>query len=334
MDRFYSGNVSETPPLPAAAGAIGYPRSGNPGTSTPATTAGAYWYYMITEEILNVIAGAPGLTPDHLDLTQLRKALDALYMPKSASLSSSVRGAFSSLFGSATGASSLASYSIAEIVVGDGSGNKQTIGSVSGSIDMATAGAGGLDTGVVAASTWYNAFVIAKADGSKALMASLSATAPNLPSGYTKWARIGSFRTDATANKFPLGFRQYGRRVRYSVVGGSNVPTLPSMASGTSVPFWTPVAISAFVPPNASSIALSLVCGNIAGASQWFAAAPSNNYPTTYPYSTPVGFGSSNTNGIGICLSAEFNIEGPNIYWGGTANAPASLLCYGWEENL
>lgn len=77
MDRFYSGNVSGTAPTPAAAGAVGYPRPGNPGTGTPATKPGPYWYHMVTEELRKVITDA-GMTPDHLNLSQLSAAIRSL----------------------------------------------------------------------------------------------------------------------------------------------------------------------------------------------------------------------------------------------------------------
>lgn len=74
MDRTYlSGAVGSAPTAPASPSS-GYPTAGNPSTGVPATKPGPYWYYMITEEIRNVIAGA-GLTPTQGDVTQLVNAI-------------------------------------------------------------------------------------------------------------------------------------------------------------------------------------------------------------------------------------------------------------------
>jgi hypothetical protein len=73
-------------------------------------------------------------------------------------------------------------------------------------VDFSSSGAvNKLDTGTIAASTWYHVFVIAKADGTTGGLASLSATAPTLPSGYTVFRRVGSVLTDSSAHI--LGFK-------------------------------------------------------------------------------------------------------------------------------
>ena len=47
-------------------------------SAVPPTNPGAWWFHMITMELLNVIAAA-GITPDGTVLTQLKAALDVLY---------------------------------------------------------------------------------------------------------------------------------------------------------------------------------------------------------------------------------------------------------------
>jgi hypothetical protein len=59
---------------------------------------------------------------------------------------------------------------------------------------------GSLDTGALAANTWYHAFVIKRLDtGVVDALISLSATAPTLPTGYTVFRRVGSMRTNGSA---------------------------------------------------------------------------------------------------------------------------------------
>jgi hypothetical protein len=80
MDRVYDSGVSATPTDLPVAPETGYPIAGDPLTATPATKPGAYWFYMITESLRNLIVDA-GLTPDHEDLTLLTDAVNAKVAP-------------------------------------------------------------------------------------------------------------------------------------------------------------------------------------------------------------------------------------------------------------
>jgi hypothetical protein len=65
-------------------------------------------------------------------------------------------------------------------------------------------GNGALDTGALAANTWYHAFLIKRMDtGLVDVLMSLSATAPTLPTNYTKKRRVGSFCTDGSGFLLP-----------------------------------------------------------------------------------------------------------------------------------
>lgn len=70
-------------------------------------------------------------------------------------------------------------------------------------------GNGCLDTGTVANSTWYHIFLIERTDtGVVDALCSTSATSPTYPTGYTVKRRIGSIKTDGSANI--LAFTQVG----------------------------------------------------------------------------------------------------------------------------
>ena len=59
---------------------------------------------------------------------------------------------------------------------------------------------GALDTGTIANNTWYHAFVIRNPTSSVVdVLVSTSATAPTLPTGYTQFRRIGSMKTNGSA---------------------------------------------------------------------------------------------------------------------------------------
>lgn len=68
---------------------------------------------------------------------------------------------------------------------------------------------GGLDTGTEAASTWYHVWLIARPDtGVVDVLFSTSATAPTMPTNYTKKRRIGAvYNTSTSAIR---AFTQYG----------------------------------------------------------------------------------------------------------------------------
>lgn len=82
-------------------------------------------------------------------------------------------------------------------------------------IDCGTTGVNGLDTGTLANDSWYNAFLIMKADGTVAALASASASAPSMPGGYTYKRRIGSFKTGGASQI--ITFKQKGDEFLWNV---------------------------------------------------------------------------------------------------------------------
>jgi hypothetical protein len=86
---------------------------------------------------------------------------------------------------------------------------------VAGTINFATVGANGLDAGALASNTPYHIFAIGKTDGSTALLASLSASSPTMPSGYTLKRRIMSIKTAVGAATIP-NFIQAGDEFLWS----------------------------------------------------------------------------------------------------------------------
>jgi hypothetical protein len=61
-------------------------------------------------------------------------------------------------------------------------------------------GNGGIDTGAIANSTWYHFYVIRRPDtGVVDVIFSTSASAPTLPASYTQYRRIGSGKTNGSA---------------------------------------------------------------------------------------------------------------------------------------
>ena len=72
----------------------------------------------------------------------------------------------------------------------------------------AGSGGGSLDTGSIAADTWYHVFLIIKSDGTSDVLISTSLTSPTLPSGYSYKRRLGSLLMDGSAHI--TAFQQFG----------------------------------------------------------------------------------------------------------------------------
>lgn len=67
------------------------------------------------------------------------------------------------------------------------------------------AGAGSLDTGTIAANTWYHVFIIRKdSTGNCDFLLSLSANSPTMPTGWTHFRRIGSILTNGSSQITPF----------------------------------------------------------------------------------------------------------------------------------
>lgn len=291
-------------------------------TVPPASEAEAGIIKLAT--LAQVLAGVGGgsVTPETL-------ATRLAALPAPAVITGSARN----LAMSATGLSALVSMTAEELIVKDATGNTKLISGLALSASTAAMGAGGLDTGAIAGSTWYAVWAIAKTDGTAALLLSLSATAPTLPAGYSYMARVGWIRTDATANKYPLAFKQVGRRVQYIVGPGTNVAALPLLASGVAgdaiTPAYVSVAVGNAIPPSAVAIVVGLY-NNTAQASALVAPSPAYGSFATPANPPIIAMAPANAAGMSTHISSMV-LESSNIYWASAA-VTAKLFCSGWED--
>jgi hypothetical protein len=243
-----------------------------------------------------------------------------------------IQGDFKNLQGSATGVDSHVTYTADQLVLQSATSQFTTIG----------AGINGLDTGTIAASTWYSVWAIYNpTTAAYAGLLSLNTTSPTLPTGYTFYCRLGWIQTDSTANKYPLSFKQYNRDVTLVVLSTGNVTGAVLIASGasgavgnsspTSTATWTAFPLTTNVPTTASKIKI-LLRGS---GSATVIAAPNPNYGGYANTSNPPLC--IQTSGAELhCVMAEFAIETPGspaIYYanlGGTGY----LFQLGWSDNL
>lgn len=127
----------------------------------------------------------------------------------------------------------------------------QALSSVNLTVDITTSGANGLDTGTEASSTWYSIWVIYNPTTSTtAGLLSTSATAPTMPSGYTKKRRVGWVRNDASSNF--LKFYQIGDWWWWD----DDIQVLNTVTPATT---YTDVDCSSAAPPTAELLNLALL---------------------------------------------------------------------------
>ena len=126
-------------------------------------------------------------------------------------------------------------------------------------IDITKNGLNGLDTGTLAANTWYYVFAVSSDSSSlpSGCLLSLGRTTPLLlPNGYVNYRRIGSVKTIATdVLLLPMQQENKGRR-RTTFYTGDEVPR-QVVTDGLTTDAFVPVSITS-APPTASEVSLGV----------------------------------------------------------------------------
>lgn len=223
---------------------------------------------------------------------------------------------FSGLALSATGTNASVAIAANELLLRGADGSPHLVSGVSLSLNTAGTGANGLDTGTLAASTWYAVWVISNGTTTATLL-SLSSTAPTMPSGYTHKARVGWIRTDSTANKHPARFTQFGRRVDYAPATGTNLTAYPTLFSGSTS---GPASLASFIPATAG-----VVRGLVQYSATNTASISSEDGAQLYIFDSGTG---------PAALRSPFEvITRTRAIVVGSSGAAAGLVV-GWEDNL
>lgn len=103
--------------------------------------------------------------------------------------------------------------------------------------------AGGLDTGAIAANTWYHTYLIKRPDtGVVDALYSLNASAPSLPANYTLKRRIGAMKTNGSSQW--TKFFQYGDLFLWDVMV-KDVNTTISISTAQLFTLSVPTGINA-----------------------------------------------------------------------------------------
>ncbi len=284
---------------------------GSPAGGVPATLVSDAWLNDVQESICQVIERS-GIELQKGEPEQLADAIAVLIASESVQ---GIGGAFADLRLGATGLNYLTTITARELLVKDAAGRLKVLSAVNLTANASTSGAGGLDTGALAASTWYAVWVIWNGANAAALL-SLSDTAPTLPAGYTHKARVGWIRTDDTGNKYPLGFGQAGRTVRWGGLLGYLVSH-----TGTDV-YTASVAWGTQAPPTAVELEVSV------------GAMPTTGFSYA---SVSLASAWSGQAGNDFRSIARFIPNGPTFVFTGynsEAGGVARAGVYGWEDAL
>lgn len=209
-----------------------------------------------------------------------------------------------------------------EIILQNTSGLSRRFTSINLTVDITASGANGLDTGSEAVDTWYYTWVIAKADGTKAGLLSVSSTAPTMPSGYTFMALVGAARNDSGEDFIP--FRQEARSVRFDAVQTVKDGSFTAAA-------WTAQSITSFAPTTAKAV--HLVGGTEVGASMGVSPR-SDGHAGSYFRAASTGGTNINMGGVFPTIRSNFNdlsIRYEDTIYYFVDNAAATLVMNGWE---
>jgi hypothetical protein len=200
---------------------------------------------------------------------------------------------------------------------------------VSTTLNSATSGANGLDTGSIANNTWYYVYIIYNpTTTTTAVLMSASATSPTLPSNYTYSSGvIGAVITDGSAHF--LGFIQRGRIWQYTV--GNNLSNLPTVISGTSgnvsTPTYTSYSLSSYCP-TAVAGSVSFV---VNGTNAIVIVAPNGSYGSNTSTSNPPPVVLSTPTPMSVPYLME--LESSNVYYASNGSA-SGLFVQGFTLNI
>lgn len=166
----------------------------------------------------------------------------------------------------ATTPNSVLDISATELVVRNSDGLPVLLSNVSTSVNIATSGAGGLDTGTEANSTWYYVWLVYNGSTVSGLL-SVSATTPTMPSGYTYKALVGCVRNKSSGNFVKM--RSVGPRVYQEPIA------VLSNVAPTSAQTFQNLSIASGCPP--AAVMVSAVFGIVSNAFEHFGVMADTN---------------------------------------------------------
>lgn len=177
-------------------------------------------------------------------------------------------------------------------------------------------GNGSLDTGAIAANTWYHVHQIKNlSSGAVDYLVSLSPTAPTMPAGYTIFRRIGSMKTNGSSQW--LGFTQVGDEFIWSAGTTDNSTSRTSATLITlSVPTGIIVTALMNVLTNGSAGYGSVYPADLTSYSGMFVSGTHNATVTQY----------------GDFLQLRTNTSAQVYVQDSSASHTTNIYTYGWID--
>jgi hypothetical protein len=188
---------------------------------------------------------------------------------------------------------------------------------------------GGLDTGTKANSTWYHCYAIYNPTTlASDFLFSTGATTPTvLPSGYTKFKRLGSIKTDGSGNI--LGFFQNGTyfflKIPVIDFSGTSTTTLALVTLSTPLGIKTIAILSATIFASAGNTRGLRIFSGDASDQAVSSSCWNGVYLASSGSTTDIITGSGNTL-VPTSLSSQ-------VFHEASASASVSILTQGWIDN-
>ena len=204
--------------------------------------------------------------------------------------------------------------------------------SISVTIDLTVSGVNGLDTGSIVSSNWYHIYLISNG-AITAGLASLSSTAPTLPTGYVFALRVGAMLTDSSSHLYRT--IQRGSCGAYVITPATNTATFPFLSDTGGTSTWTAYAVGGVSIPSTST-GVNLVAGSNynSQSSGTMGVAPNGSYatPSTSATGNPSYLSSAVGNGNNSkTYPLTIILETNSIYvWGTSTND--KVFVSGWRD--
>lgn len=245
MYRIDDATAATSLPTPEGAGTEGYFTEGNPATGTPATKVRASWLNMLQEELCAILAAA-GITRSKTSYNQINSALQKMYAP--------IVGATRNASMTVAAAAATATFTADEIIVATALGGQTfKISSFSQTINLATTGAGGMDTGSAPTSGYVGLYAgYNPSTGTRTLFARNATSTvlgsvyggSNAPAGYTATSLVSVWPTNGSGQL--IAGAQVDR--------GISIPFVTVLTTSTTQASPTALSVSSAVPMNARKV--------------------------------------------------------------------------------
>jgi hypothetical protein len=310
MFRIDDATAATSLPAPETAGTEGFFTEGNPATGTPATKVRGSWLNMIQEELCAILAAA-GNTRSKTSYNQVNAALQKMYAP--------LIGQATNLKCVTTAVGTSLPYSADQLIVG------ASLGGQTFCLSNFSAAISALDTGTLAANSFYAVYAYLKSDGTKGgfLQLEPAGGAPtvyggaNPPANMIASALIGVWPTNASA-QFVVA-SQTGRKLSF---------TPGNLANGSGTVAFTSISAAALIPKSAKTIkgglSITLSTTGIATTTLYDQSAAG---ATSVVASANVSSGGGNSSNF-----SDFPVLTPQTLW--YAVAPTSGTVSGYNINL